>query len=885
MSNVLFSVILWTLAGENAGTPELRDLSADPFAAATDVLSFSFEEEEDRDVDGVPDEWNRRRSPGFPGYVRCQIDPEHGHVGEQSFHARINGGRIAWYSPFNNDLARVDPAFNYVFRGFIRTEHLQNDAALYSISFLNSRRQRVQRFVTKPVTGTHAKWVPLELGPLQPHSDARYVVIGCHVVHGEDQDIRGDVWFDGLWLGKLPRLTLVNRAQDHFLTPKSPIVINAEVSGLEPGVNFGLFMSLADVTGKVLHHENWPLKLPTDHRPTSEELTRSIPWSLRPREHGCYFVRAHLERDGRLMLLSETTIAVADPARSRPGGEFGWSLASGTGRLSTDEITFVASQAGINWLKLPLWKSMHEEGTASPNDVAEMLERLSDRSISVVGLLNDPPTFIRNQFARQWAGISEIFVLPPEFWSPSLEPVLARYGSAVEYWQLGGDDDASFAGMSGLEDVTRNVKREFDRIGRNSRIGVQWPWPTELPIPDDIRNLFVTVGGEDGLPLPEIEKAFQGKAQPVSEHWAMLRPLPTDRPHAERSSTLVRQMIAARLNSAQGVFLSGVFDGERGLLDKDGAPTPLFLPWRTTALMMREASHLGSFQLPGNPANHVFERDGKAIVIFPGDAPVITELNLGNKVERVDIWGRRMAIPREQYRHQIETSGEPIFCVNCSEQLARWRLETGFESGRIPAEYGGHPDAIVGRNTFNQGVRGKVTLKLPSDWEADPSVWEIELAAGESFRLPTTINLPQTASLGTAHIVLAFEITTDRRRQFDVHRSFEVGLGDVIVDVYDRVLPDGRLEIEQIVSNRVNPPELLNFKCTLSVSGHKSQTEYVTRLGEEKDRKLYYLPNAESLKGQELWLNLEEIGGRRNLNKRLIIGENEDATPRRVGDE
>ena len=87
-----------------------------------------------------------------------------------------------------------------------------------------------------------------------------------------------------------------------------------------------------------------------------------------------------------------------------------------------------------------------------------------------------------------------------------------------------------------------------------------------------------------------------------------------------------------------------------------------------------------------------------------------------------------------------------------------------------------------------------------------------------------------------------------------------------------RPLPDGRLEIEQIVSNRTKPLEILDFKCSLSVSGHKTQTDYVTKLSQDKDRKLYYLPNAESLRGEELWLNLEERGGRRNLNKRQIIG-------------
>ena len=35
-----------------------------------------------------------------------------------------------------------------------------------------------------------------------PIPEVRYVVIGCHVDHRANDDIKGDVWFDGLWLGK-----------------------------------------------------------------------------------------------------------------------------------------------------------------------------------------------------------------------------------------------------------------------------------------------------------------------------------------------------------------------------------------------------------------------------------------------------------------------------------------------------------------------------------------------------------------------------------------------------------------------------------------------------------------------------------------------------------
>ena len=875
MRNAFLAVVTIVMVSASPDTEAINPrIAVQPYGT---VLSFDFEPDENGEPDGLPDDWNRRRGPGFPNYVECEIDTGHSHVGDQSLHVKINGGKVAYCSPFNREFARIDPEFNYSFRGFIRTEGLKHDHAIFTVSFLNSRRQRVQRFETRPVSGTHAKWIPLELGPLKPNPDVRYVVIGCHVDHQANDDIKGDVWFDGIWLGKMPRLTLMPDAHDHFLTPDRDIVINAEVSGLELNSQFEFQLSLNDVAGQVLEKQSWKLESSDDETSSTRFGGQKIGWKVPPRQHGYYFIRAVLKRDMKELQSTETTLVISEPAQSRPTGEFGWSLSSGLGPLTADELSLVAYEAGIHWVKIPVWSSMHDEYATSPVEITRLLEGLYDRSISVVGLLNDPPLAIRNQFAKDWTGTGEIFALPPDFWGSSLEPVLARYGSTIEYWQLGGDTDTSFSSSKEHPEMVRQITTQFDQLGRNSKIGVQWPWPASYPIPNEIRNLFVTVGNEDGLNVEQIQQVFSDKASESAERWTMLRPLSLKQPLKSRASTLIRQMVMARLKGSKGICLSGVLDGERGLLNDDDAPTPLFLPFRTTAMNLRGAKHLGSFQLPGAPTNYVFERDKSIIVVFPGEAPLSADLNLGDAVERVDMWGRRSKLNLKSGKHHVSSDGEPFFCTGCSEAMARWRLEAGFESGVIPVEYGGHPDAIVGRNTWPQGIKGTVTLKIPRDWEANPSSWDIELAAGESFRLPTTINLPQTASLGTADVVISFAITSDRRRTFEIHRSLEIGLGDVIVDVYTKPLPDGQLLIEQFVTNRTQPLDVMNFRCTLSVSGHKSQTEYVTKLGNAKDRKEYKLPNAQALYGHELWLNLEQIGGRRNLNKRLIIGD--DWTP------
>ncbi len=150
----------------------------DPFEGAVEVFNFGFEQDEDRDFDRHPDGWIRRKGPDFPRYIEGSIDPEHGHGGKgASLCFKANGGRITMYSK----PIVIDPYHSYFFRGYVRTQMLENDAALVSISLLNHKRQRVQRFLTRPITGTFKDWSLVTIGPIVPHEDVHFVAIGCHL--------------------------------------------------------------------------------------------------------------------------------------------------------------------------------------------------------------------------------------------------------------------------------------------------------------------------------------------------------------------------------------------------------------------------------------------------------------------------------------------------------------------------------------------------------------------------------------------------------------------------------------------------------------------------------------------------------------------------------
>src|SRR5579872_1308006 len=120
-------------------TPKKPLAPEDPFDGAVEVFRYGFEPGEDRNFDQLPDGWIRRKGSDFPGYVEATIDRERGHGGKgQSLRFRANGGRVILYSK----PVVIDPYHSYIFRAFVRTQSLDKDAALISVSLLNHKRQR-----------------------------------------------------------------------------------------------------------------------------------------------------------------------------------------------------------------------------------------------------------------------------------------------------------------------------------------------------------------------------------------------------------------------------------------------------------------------------------------------------------------------------------------------------------------------------------------------------------------------------------------------------------------------------------------------------------------------------------------------------------------------
>lgn len=855
----------------------------DPYDGAVEVANYTFETQEDSDFDGQPDGWSRRKGANFPNYVRAQIDDGRGHgTSKRSLKFEVNGGAAAMYS----SPVHIDSLHAFVFRGRVRTQALENDAAVLSVSLLNSKRQRVQRYLSKPVTGSHAEWVEILIGPIAPLPEVRLISIGCHIVPGKKgTDIRGAAWFDDLWVGKVPQLSLVSNFQTQFREPNAKVKVTAHATGLDRQRSYTLHLEMKDANEKTVATSVFPLVQPEEPKVEGEDQHQETPrapepitWELPAQPHGYYEVHALLKRDGVSILDNQTSFAVMDRFEYGGNGEFGWSIERADSALPLDEIADVARQAGINWLKFPLWQSVYDADQEFPRRISDFFETLTTRNITPVGLLNAPPPDLRNQFARDWTGISEIFTMPPSFWYASIEKVVARFSSQVRHWQLGSDDDSSFIGMNSLPATLAIVKAEFDRIGRDTRIGIHWDWQTPIPPRDEMPGTFLTIGNATPLAGPELAERLKATAAADQPRWVLLKPLPkSQHTPEERGRDLVKRMVAAKIGGAEAIFAADVFDEETGLLQPGGSPRLLFLPWRTTALALQGAEYLGSLVLPEASENHVFVRRDEAVVVIWNKGEIEEEVFLGENAVVMDVLGRKVPASVETLtgRAKLKVGPSPLVIRNCSEPLARWRLALSFEKGGLPSKTGKQKEAILGANTFPQGVSGQATLNVPDDWRIEPARSQFTLGASERFTLPFSVELPSNTSLGRRLLSIDFELS-GQPYPFRVYRPYQVGLGDVLLQVVDMRMENGDLQVKQLIVNNTSPLETLNFECNLFVPNRKRQLKKVTKLGNGKDTQIYIVPGADALRGQELRLRARQIGGLRVLNYRWHVGENWD---------
>ncbi len=289
---------------------------------AVEVFHCGFEASADEDYDGWPDHWTRKRGPEYPGYLQVNISEEPSSEGNRCLRISLNGGAVEVSSP----KIEIGSLFSYVLEGYLKTEGLRHDDVYMAVAFLDAKGQIVGSFESERFC-VAKDWTKVRLGPLTaPSEKVQSAVIELHVEPRGVPDLKGTVWFDDIWLGRLPRISLsTNSLCNVYSSDGPPPEVTCQVSGIlerDPMMTF----ELLDCSSQSVYRQQRRLQGEVVAQKSSKAstllgttITKNVGfagtarWNPDIKEPGYYRVRVAMSGQAGLILERETTIAVLPP--------------------------------------------------------------------------------------------------------------------------------------------------------------------------------------------------------------------------------------------------------------------------------------------------------------------------------------------------------------------------------------------------------------------------------------------------------------------------------------------------------------------------------------------------------------------------------------------
>ncbi len=836
--------------------------SATSVAGASSVFECDFEADADRNFDGWPDDWARRRGPGFPHYVGVRMSRDPAAAGNGCLRVDLDGGGAVLYSP----PIEIRRGYSYVVQASLKTLGLKHDQAFVSITWLDEKESPLGVQYSQRHRGD-TPWTPVTIGPIPaPGEAARYAVIGLWVQPGQREDLSGQAWFDAVNLFQIPWMETRVNGPLNILTDPAKVEVTVHVTGLTD--------SAGRLTLRVFDELDQPVgaawRRPIGQDAGDGQRGEHIVWRPPIADFGYYRIRAELSENGR--------------QRSRATRRSLWArrcnftyAAVSVGPCRVEGIPFrskslaeLLEQAEVNWVKLPLWREAQDRELEA---LARFAGELATRDINLVGLLNDPPASVREKLGDRPATAAHVFTADPTRWEPVLQPTVTRLAINVHWWQLGADTDESFVGFPNLSGRLREIKLAFDRPGLDVALSLPWTGRRSAPAAENPPWRAVDFADSPRLTNDEIAARLGEPLAPAVAQWISIEPPPRGAGTVEtRATELVLQMVEAKTQNADAIFLNDPFHPQHGLLNADGTPSELFLPWRTAAAALGGAQYLGAIQFPGGSQNRVFAHGNEVIVVVWNAAPGDEVLYLGHAAHRVDLWGRSRPLAESGSRQVLPVGPQPVIVMGADPGVTRTRLSCRLTQAEFPNVFGRrHQTSLTWKNFFTGPIQGSVRLHGPDGWRIAPLSMPFQAAHAEPVAQPFEFQLRYSAGAGRQTTQFDFDLMADRHYVFSVYRELQVGLDDIGLAMSTRLETDGALVVEQRMTNHGAEPA--EFECNLYAPGRRRLRMRTARLGPSPDVRIYRLPEARDLLGATLWLRAEEIGGARVISRRFVVKE------------
>ncbi len=726
-------------------------------------------------------------------------------------------------------------------------------------------------------------------------------------------DVHGDAWFDDITIYRLPRVTLTTGQPGQLLPPNDKAHVRVAVDGFA-NQPLEAELTVRDSAERLIGHEIYR------SRGDDKQPQRVFEWTGPQLPAGLYQAELHLyaggARQAGLPALLVRRLTFAQLAETSTSGtrRFGFGLIlspppitldDAAARDLADEQVEALSRLPVSLVKLPMWR-----GDAALSDLEEtdpwsdqLIRRLARKRIGLVATFGEIPRQLESGSAASASSqrlglrltLMDVFASDPKAWRPYVAALLARYSEQIRYWQIGSEDSVDFALDPRFVPTLSTVRHEFRTLVTAPTFVVTWPalyswrhghgsadargqrarFPAETAnvflssrIPaeslDDYLNEFMDMAGT--RPWATVEALNHD----TYERWSRLGDLAWRMVNAGAAlAEPVPPAPAIGPPAAGSLFIRAPWTvrelSGRELVE----PTEDLLIARTAADMIAGARYGGQLELADGVVAHIFDRgngDGALAVRNTGGDPVgAIEMFLGERPQRVDLWGNRQPLPQAGSKQAVTAGRMPFYIDHVDPRLARLWASFRLTPDQVPSAYKKHTRHVEFINPFAMPISGRVTLHFPRNWEVHPRVIPFSVQAGEVFRHEVEIRFPYNAEAGTKVLVGDFQVDADRAYRLQVGTKFEFGLGDVSVRTLTQWLPNKQLLVTMHVTNRSDTK--LNMFCFVVAPGRPRQERVIAALLPGASVvKSFRIPEAGSLVGQSLRVGLREVKGSRIVN-------------------
>ncbi|MEM6366547.1 MAG: hypothetical protein AAF745_19125, partial [Planctomycetota bacterium] len=569
-----------------------------------------------------------------------------------------------------------------------------------------------------------------------------------------------------------------------------------------------------------------------------------------------------------------STLQSNDPATSLP---FGWTLPPEfierhkQGELDGRRIATWLRDLGVGWTKFPVW--FEPDDDASVDAAAMLAMRLQEAQIRPVGMLDKPPKSRMHVYElRDQSDVTITDAMrDASIWQSELESNMNRLTIRIPRWQIGADRDFSLTGRAGLSQWVQETTAGLQGYGQPIDVAIPWPWLEPLPVMSG--ESWKAISRRTPLELTNDElKAMLRQESPdaIAATWLSIDPLPDSKYDlASRVIDLVGRMATTRSASVGVTMIANPMAPHGDMLTPSGRPGRLLLPWRTTSLLLGQATEIGSLRLQHQSHNVLYQSPERSVWMVWADSPRTETLFLGDDVVEVDVWGQRRMLNPEtidgRLVHQVQVDVIPKFLVGIDVSLAKFRMSVECSPERIDSILGASQRVdVTFANPINQPLNGRLRFQPPSSWWVSPESQNWELMGRQQRRIGFDVTLANNATIGEYDIPLDFKFETVPATQIRVYRPLAIGPAGFEFSVRTRMVgTTGQVKIE--MANRTD--QAANFDCLL-FSGPDRQYERRTLVlaAGEVIQRMIELPDASGLVGRQMLLRAVERNGNRVIN-------------------